>query len=307
MLNFPSLIVTFEEFKAKLETFLDAADAIVNSKVSGQTDLGRFKTDAENWATDCQKYIKESFENDNWFLQQFIKGRNEFIIPGNFSRPWQDEINHERLKLKDRKNNLAMHLRLVEACDIIRSRFFDREIRSAYSMKQKSDFILNKLYEINGDLYYSISILLEGNGLIIKNSSEVIELGRRLEENGFINTIGGMVGDISGKITVEGSIYVEEKLEKYSENYNDITNDSSEIGRAIAHIKEKLNKLGLGQEIIFNEIDELKDLYAKLNKKNFGQILKGKLLDLALAKVVENDTIGFIYHEITGHALKLIN
>jgi hypothetical protein len=308
MLTFPSLIIEFEDFKVKLEDIVEVANVIINSHVENELDLTRFKKESDNWVTECQKSLSESFsENNNWFIRQFIAGSQGFSMPGNFKRPWQDEIKLERLKMTNRKNNLIVNLKLVEVCDIIRSKSFDKKIRAAYSMKQKSDFILEKLYELNNDLYYSLSILLEGNGLILKNTSEIFELGKRLEENGFINSIGGMGSDISGKITVEGSMYVEEKLEKYSENYNDITSDSVEISRAIEHIREELNKLGLGQEIIFNEIDELKDLYTKLNKKNFGQIVKGKLMDLALAKLVENDTIGFIYHELTGHALKLVN
>ena len=73
----------------------------------------------------------------------------------------------------------------------------------------------------------------------------------------------------------------------------------------VDEILENLKKLGYGQEIIFDEIQELKELYGKLNKKNWGQVVKGKLVDLALAKLVENDTISYIYEKLTNHTLRL--
>jgi hypothetical protein len=54
------------------------------------------------------------------------------------------------------------------------------------------------------------------------------------------------------------------------------------------------------REALGNELKELKDLYFKVNKKNWKQAVKGKLLDLALAKLIENDTLSLLYHAITN-------
>ncbi|MNR37266.1 hypothetical protein D3C85_1552710 [compost metagenome] len=110
---------------------------------------------------------------------------------------------------------------------------------------------------------------------------------------------------VSASITISGKIYVEEKRKTYVEDYNSIDDSSTAINASIDEILSKLATLGYGQEIIFNEIEELKELYTKMSKKTFGQVVKGKLVDLALAKLVENDTLEYIFEKLTHHHLRL--
>jgi len=42
-----------------------------------------------------------------------------------------------------------------------------------------------------------------------------------------------------------------------------------------------------------------------LNNKNWSEVVKGKLIDLALGKLVENDTLKYIYKELTNQTLQL--
>ena len=44
-----------------------------------------------------------------------------------------------------------------------------------------------------------------------------------------------------------------------------------------------------GQEILFNEIEELKELILFLNKKNWKQILEGKINDLVSTSIINID------------------
>ena len=61
----------------------------------------------------------------------------------------------------------------------------------------------------------------------------------------------------------------------------------------------------MGKNCFFNELQELKELYPKLNKKNWGQILKGKLIDLGLAQVINKDVMELIFKELTDQILRL--
>jgi hypothetical protein len=70
-------------------------------------------------------------------------------------------------------------------------------------------------------------------------------------------------------------------------------------------IKTTLDRLNLGHEILYNEMQELKGLYNKLSHKNWGQLLKGKLVDIAISKMVDMKTLEFVYKELTDHVLKL--
>jgi hypothetical protein len=55
-------------------------------------------------------------------------------------------------------------------------------------------------------------------------------------------------------------------------NYEKINENQFEFEKIINEIVAKVEKLGYGQQIIFEEIKELKDIYLHINKKNLGQI-----------------------------------
>lgn len=74
----------------------------------------------------------------------------------------------------------------------------------------------------------------------------------------------------------------------------------------IENINSKLNEIllkqELGNEIIFNEIDELKELILFLNKKNWGQIVKGKLGDLVLCQLLSSENANSLYKYISENS-----
>lgn len=88
-------------------------------------------------------------------------------------------------------------------------------------------------------------------------------------------------------------------------DYDQITNSQKEINKKIDEIIEDLKKQNFGQEILFNELQELKDLYPKLNRKNWGQLLKGKIMDLGLAQIINQEVAQKIFTEITNQVLEL--
>lgn len=65
--------------------------------------------------------------------------------------------------------------------------------------------------------------------------------------------------------------------------------ERNELNKALEKILEDLNLLKLGQELTYNEFkpefEELKDLYY-LNKKNWVQLLGGKLLEMTAGGIV---------------------
>ncbi|WP_233899344.1 hypothetical protein [Tenacibaculum piscium] len=88
-------------------------------------------------------------------------------------------------------------------------------------------------------------------------------------------------------------------------NYDAINQSQEKLNSKIEEIIELLTKQGFGQEILFDELKELKDLYPKLNKKNWGQILKGKLLDLGIAQVINQEVAETIFKGLTEQVLRL--
>jgi hypothetical protein len=111
--------------------------------------------------------------------------------------------------------------------------------------------------------------------------------------------------DIKAKLTIQGRKYVESRLRKVVVDYNTINASQNELNKKVDEIIAGLKKQGLGQEILFDELQELKELYSKLDKKNWGQVLKGKLIDLGLAEVINREIMGDIFKELTNQILLL--
>ncbi len=85
--------------------------------------------------------------------------------------------------------------------------------------------------------------------------------------------------------------------------------EESKLHSKLNEIIEKLNKQGLGQEIIFEEIESLKNHF-NLGKKTWFQLLKGKVVELMLKKVLEETIVKEIYNNLSegfAEAVKSLN
>ena len=84
--------------------------------------------------------------------------------------------------------------------------------------------------------------------------------------------------------------------------------EESDLHSKLNKIIEELEKQGFGQQIIFEEIEGLKDHF-NLGKKTFFQLVKGKLIDLTIEKALEKTVIVEIYKNLSEgyeHFTKMI-
>jgi glutamate synthase domain-containing protein 2 len=72
-----------------------------------------------------------------------------------------------------------------------------------------------------------------------------------------------------------------------------------ELNERIDNVLNKLEKLGMGQEILFEEIENLKEKGKKVSKKDLGLILIGQLVSFGAGKI-DSETIKFVFENITG-------
>ena len=106
-----------------------------------------------------------------------------------------------------------------------------------------------------------------------------------------------------------GLFAIEQEIESINEYYyfKPKSEDSftveleSKLHSKINEIIEKLEKLGIGQEVIFNEIDDLKSHF-NLGKKNWFQLVKGKLFDIGIAYGVEKIILESVYSDLAKEA-----
>lgn len=81
----------------------------------------------------------------------------------------------------------------------------------------------------------------------------------------------------------------------------------SEFNEKLNNLEEKITKLGFGQEIIYDEIQELNELLKSLKKKNWSEIFKGKLMDLVIGKAISIEAMEMALKYITGEEIKILN
>lgn len=103
----------------------------------------------------------------------------------------------------------------------------------------------------------------------------------------------------SGLFLIDQKIEVISRSYEYQPKYDDefSSEQKSELNNSINEIKDKLNKQGFGQEVIFNELEELKE-HLNLGKKNWFQLLKGKLIDSTVSQVVDKTVIEGVYKKL---------
>lgn len=92
-----------------------------------------------------------------------------------------------------------------------------------------------------------------------------------------------------------------------SQSYNaDDYFSKKEITEFSDKLDDLLNDVRLGQEIIFDEIQDLKEQLKDMKKKNWGELLKGKLFDLTLNKLISIDMFSKIIKLMTGEDLNFL-
>lgn len=301
------LITTWTDFTIKLDEFVNQG-AEIHSKereVATEQNFLHKKNEIEEWTKGCSDFLKNSFEEDkSQFAESlYYAGRNVYNLPGQV-KDWR-QLNKELFAgLIERINTLKYYKRILSISDsITKPEIVGLIDRSKYTTEQTLELILYQLYDLYDTSYHSIPMILECNGIKLGRHYEDRELGKILEDKGYVKLTH--TRDTLAQLTLSGKIYIEQKRKTYKESYEDLDKSQNEMNERVDEILEKLKKLGYGQEIIFDEIQELKELYGKLNKKIWGQVVKGKLIDLALAKLVENDTISYIYEKLTNHTLRL--
>lgn len=304
-----SLVIDWKDFDEQITSRQELANVLIAKKPSIKTaeQLEAITAEIEQWMEETHSFLKNSFNKDRHvFENDFKNARKHRFNIGSGDQPIEQKVRETFEDLSIKKNDLYGTQRILSATDqIINKNTHLLEMRKKYSTEEKLDFVLNKLYDLYDDSSYPIKLLLTGNGVPLATAYEDRELASFLEQSGYIGQSNGPAG-ISAQLTVQGRLYVEGKRKATRENYDDIKMSPEELAGKIDHIIHELNKQGLGQEIIFNEIEELKELYTQLNKKNWGQIVKGKLFDIGTSQALDIETLGFIYEKLTSHHLNLL-
>lgn len=201
---------------------------------------------------------------------------------------FETELEIEKNKWDNKFNQ--MDIVEKEAVEYAENGFFGGNINP--TLEELSDSLSSKLYSLKRtkDKLSFLNILRKevlNQKLKHEESCTTINCGFSREKETGLFVIDQEIDEISK--------YYEYKTDPLDE-FN--SEQKSELHNALNDIKDQLTKLGYGQEIIFNELDELKEHF-NLGKKNWFQLVKGKLFDLAVDKILEKTVINSIYAKLS--------
>lgn len=297
------LKVKWEDFKLEIEGFKSKGNNLVEKYIASRTkdEYDKLKEEKKSWENSVIDYVKPSFEPENKNFASEFKVQSGYI-PG-FKLAVDQNSKNAIQAIKDEVNGLDYYLKMLFISDVIvRADEIDLNERQNLDTEGILDLNLSKLYELYKDgKYHSINWILEGNGVKLNGRGEDWEYGRMLENRGFIETINGR--NVNAKLKLEGKYMIEQAKKAQVTDYSKISNSDEELKELINKVLSEIEKFGYGQQIIFDEFDELRDDIPNLNKKSFGQLLKSKLYDLIAGKALDKVLATEIFKEFTKQIL----
>lgn len=295
------------QFKKQTSEFIENAKIVEQSHKSSinQEDYETLNTKYITWQEEVAEFLSDSFDDKN---NEFVQGiRHPQTNRYHIGNPQKDSRQLIKEKLEDfssLRKQLEYYVKILSTLDaIVRPDEINLEERRNYETDEILDLLMEKLYILYDDSYHPVSTILTGNGIQPKKHDEERQLAKTLEDWGYLNLVNSL--HVNAQLTIEGKRYVEGKRRAQKTDYTKITETPDELNEKIDEIKEELRKLGIGQEILYEELDDLKELYPQLNKKNWGQILKGKLIDLGIAQIINKETMAEIFKELTKEVLRV--
>lgn len=297
------LKIKWEDFKSEIESFKSRGDAIVEKYISSRSEdeFDKLKEDKQSWGNAVVSYVRASFEPENRSFANEFKAQKGFNT--GFKLSVDQKVKNEIQALKDEINGLEYYLKMLFISDaIVRPDEIDLNERQNLDTEGILDLILSKLYDLYKDgKYHSINWILEGNGVKLNGLGEDWDYGRMLEARNLIETINGR--EVNAKLKLEGKYAIEQARKAKITDYSKISSSDEELKELIKQVLEKIEGLGFGQQIIFDEFDELRNDIPHLSKKSFGQLLKSKLGDLVTAKAFDKALASEIFKEFTQQIL----
>lgn len=259
----------------------------------------------ENWEGKAVKFLKTNIQD---FPEQLISDiedvQTESIVSNQFLKQEfkndpNKHITYLTLHLERKIAAFKIVVDYLSLSDIITG----KESRTLVTIQEKILFVLEKLYQVFNDNFYSVSIIFKLNGIGYREN-EPLEIAENLRKRGYgIRESNWSSKDLL-KISIKGAAYIERKIK--GSNNKTRKQRETEINSKIDSVLQELEKLGYGQEIIFKEIEELRGLSKKLNKKTWSQLIKGKVVDLALSNLINIDTAKFVYESLVDEKFKLL-
>jgi hypothetical protein len=297
------LKVKWIDFKSQIDKHIIEGEALLEKYKSSRSEeeFTELKDAKQSWENDVIDFIKTSFEPVHINFAYDFKAQRGYNT--GFKLGVDQRIKNIIQALNDEINGLDYYLKVLFISDaIIRAEEINLEERKNLDTEGRLDLILSKLYELYDDrLYHSIKWILEGNGVKLNNRGEDWDYAKMLENRGLVDTL--TTKDTGARLTLEGKYAIEQARKAQVTDYTKISSSDEELKELIKQVLSEIEKLGYGQQIIFDEFDELREDIPHLDKKSIGQLLKAKLYDLVAQKAFDKTVASEIFKQFTDQIL----
>jgi|ERR1043165_1103508 predicted nucleotide-binding protein len=245
------LIIPLNDF---IEELRQQSLSFSANDVLAQLDFDEAENKYEAWKGKVLGVYERSFNAvDNVFYNRIANDGLDDFFPRRIS---DTEIRSQVHRIKAQ---IKWDIHCIPAYELLYATHTEaEELRSkSYTVDQKLNLILEKLYELRGDRSVPVKWLLTFNGVKQNRDSEAQELTEQLEKRGLVTTpyYGDADSDIkpAAKITSKGEQLVENKILKAKvQKKNSVTPRSRNINAKnifIVHGHDNLARLELRQLI----------------------------------------------------------
>ncbi|UXX79002.1 hypothetical protein N7E81_16735 [Reichenbachiella carrageenanivorans] len=301
-MKFTLIKIKYQDFTGELDRFSISINTLTDSQ---QTNPELLKKELEKLQKKIEDFAQKSISPEPEILTGMISTStisllDDFGFRYDIERSKHPELEEQKYRVTRLKKTFKFFRDYVKLIDSLKG----IERPTINSIREKQDYILEKLSHVFNDNYYDIALILDYNDIPYR-TDEPSEIADDLDRRGYVVKKDKYSNKSEVQLTVKGANYIERKLNSKKRKTEKQATESS-LNEKIDEILERLNKLGLGQEIIYDDFEEMRQMQERLSKKSWSQLLKGKLFDLTVSKLLNKETANFIYEFLTNERLKFL-
>lgn len=200
-----------EAFKSVILYFKNKIGELLAPQIADEHALKEREDQLNSILKDCSAYVfQQASEDISRDLSQMVTHENFYNIPGN--KDFFKRLAMIQNRIDDRQFALDYLLHIVEISDPLMQGRSLADERQRWSVDQKREFLLLKLYELRKTgMRWDPKVLFSYNQVTLDDDGETLEITLDLENMGYLESIG-VTGGAIAKITTSGKNYVEQHL-----------------------------------------------------------------------------------------------
>lgn len=300
----------------QLEIFVEKFESLGSKQIESETALSAAVSELKQLKQAAAHFLRENAPVDlaSSFADTMVS-ENQYQVPSFKKQGFTShQVRNFQDRTKERSRTAKMLIEYLKTSDpLIQNSSLEFE-RKRWTVQQKSDFVLVKLYEvIKSERLWDIHWLLALNDIPLDTREEAGEIIQELSFYGFVEKLNAAGNLVHARITTAGKKHVQENILAHQSSIvqaNVIDVDYSESNES------RLNHEELAATIssIFNdrleEIDDKLDkicseLYEQRQGKSKAEVkswLKNKIRDEVFKGLVNTETVDKLVRMMEGGA-----